>query len=58
MTDETIQIRLVTLGAAKVGKSAVIKRFLFNTFTEKYRPTVEDLFSKDFSLGNIQLKVG
>jgi GTPase SAR1 family protein len=27
-----------------VGKSAIVKRFLFNTFTEKYKPTVEVLY--------------
>ena len=34
-----------------------VKRFLFNTFCEKHRPTVEDLFTKDFSFGTLCLKV-
>lgn len=54
---ETYHIRLVTLGATNTGKSAVLKRFLFNTFCEKHRPTVEDLFTKDFSFGTLCLKV-
>ncbi|KAH9390420.1 hypothetical protein TYRP_023072 [Tyrophagus putrescentiae] len=55
---ETYHIRLVTLGATNTGKSAILKRFLFNTFCEKHRPTVEDLFTKDFSFGGtLVLKV-
>lgn len=51
------RIRLVTLGGPKVGKSAILKRFLFNTFQEKYKPTVEDLYSKEYDVGTITLKV-
>lgn len=51
------RIRLVTLGGPRVGKSAVLKRFLFNTFAEKYKPTVEDLYSKEYDFGSITLKV-
>jgi GTPase SAR1 family protein len=51
------RIRLVTLGGTGVGKSAIVKRFLFNTYPEKHRPTVEDLYSKEFSVGSVTLKV-
>ncbi|XP_046993598.1 GTP-binding protein Di-Ras1 [Schistocerca americana] len=51
------RIRLVLLGGAGVGKSAIVKRFLFNTFTDKYRSTVEDLFSREYDLGPVSLKV-
>ncbi|OXA43592.1 GTP-binding protein Rhes [Folsomia candida] len=44
-------------GGPKVGKSAIVKRFLFNTFQEKYKPTVEDLYSKEYDMGPITLKV-
>ncbi|XP_054159333.1 ras-related protein Rap-1b-like [Oppia nitens] len=57
MTEESYRIRLVTLGGVSVGKSAILKRFLFNTFNEKHKPTVEDLFTKDFNLGTMTLKV-
>lgn len=50
--------RLVVLGDAGVGKSAICKRFLYNTFCPKYKTTVEDLYSKEFNVGTAQqLKV-
>ncbi|KAH9420498.1 hypothetical protein DERP_000924 [Dermatophagoides pteronyssinus] len=49
---ESYHLRLVTLGATNTGK-----KFLFNTFNEKHRPTIEDLFTKDFSFGTVYLKV-
>ncbi|XP_049306912.1 GTP-binding protein Di-Ras2-like [Bactrocera dorsalis] len=51
------RIRLVMLGGAGVGKSSIIKRFLFKTYTDKYRATVEDLFNREYDLGGITLKV-
>jgi len=51
------RIRLVALGGPKVGKSSIVKRFLFNTFTDKYKATVEDLYSKEYDFGSITLKV-
>lgn len=47
---EEYRIRLVTLGGGGVGKSSIVKRFLFNTFCEKHRPTVEDLYCREFDL--------
>lgn len=50
--------RLVVLGDAGVGKSAICKRFLYNSFCPKYKMTVEDLYSKEFNVGTAhQLKV-
>lgn len=51
------RIRLVLLGGSGVGKSAIVKRFLFNTYLEKYKPTVEDLFNREYDLGKVTLKV-
>ncbi|XP_067002035.1 GTP-binding protein Di-Ras2 [Anabrus simplex] len=51
------RIRLVILGGAGVGKSCIVKRFLFNTYTDKYRSTVEDLYNREYDLGQVQLKV-
>ncbi|XP_784847.4 ras-like protein 1 [Strongylocentrotus purpuratus] len=36
--------RLVFFGAAQVGKSAIIRRFVSQTFSEQYNPTIEDMF--------------
>ncbi|XP_066155292.1 GTP-binding protein Di-Ras1 [Euwallacea fornicatus] len=51
------RIRLVILGGQGVGKSCLIKRFLFNTYCNKYRSTVEDLYNKEYDLGHMTLKV-
>ncbi|XP_034941687.1 GTP-binding protein Di-Ras2 isoform X2 [Chelonus insularis] len=56
MTDYE-RIRLVVLGGAGVGKSAIIRRLLGQGFTERYRPTVEDLYSRECILGTLTLKV-
>lgn len=57
MGEVSYHIRLVILGGGGVGKTGIVKRFLFNTFCEKHRPTVEDLFFKEFNLGTMLLKV-
>ncbi|XP_076308727.1 GTP-binding protein Di-Ras2-like [Tachypleus tridentatus] len=51
------QVRLVVLGGSGVGKSSVLKRFLFNTYCEKHSPTVEDMHYREFDLGTLTLKV-
>ncbi|TGZ32700.1 Uncharacterized protein DBV15_00925 [Temnothorax longispinosus] len=38
--------RLVMLGSARVGKTAIVARFLFNKFEESYTPTIEDFHRK------------
>ncbi|XP_022240247.1 GTP-binding protein Di-Ras2-like [Limulus polyphemus] len=55
--DSEYRVRLVVLGGGGVGKSAIVKRFLSNTFCEKHRPTVEDLHYKEFDFGTMTLKV-
>lgn len=42
--------RLVVLGSTKVGKSSIIHRYLHNTFSDKYKETVEDLHSRQFRI--------
>uniref|UniRef100_UPI00358E0905 ras-related protein Rap-2c-like n=1 Tax=Myxine glutinosa TaxID=7769 RepID=UPI00358E0905 len=39
------QARVVFLGAARTGKSAIVKRFVHDVFEEEYKSTVEDLHS-------------
>ncbi|XP_026481112.1 GTP-binding protein Di-Ras2-like [Ctenocephalides felis] len=51
------RIRLVILGGAGVGKSCIVKRFLMNTYSDKYRSTVEDLYNREYDLGQVTLKV-
>lgn len=38
--------RLVILGSARVGKTAIVARFLSNKFEESYTPTIEDFHRK------------
>lgn len=48
---------MVLLGAGRVGKSAIMRRFLSSTFSEQYRETVEDLFYKEYDIEGTHLKV-
>jgi len=51
------RIRLVVMGDRKVGKTCLLRQFLFTTFQDKYKPTVEDLYSEDFNFADSKLKV-
>lgn len=44
--------RIVVFGSAKVGKSAIIRQFLYDQFCERYTRTVEDLFIAEYNLSN------
>ena len=37
------RIRLVVMGDSCVGKSAIVKRFLFGEFSSKHVPTIEGI---------------
>jgi len=51
------RLRLLTLGGPKTGKTAIIKRFLFNTYSDKYKSTVEELYNREYDFGNIKLRI-
>jgi len=42
--------RMVVLGSAKVGKTAIVRRFLSNCYDEKYTPTIEDFHRKVYRI--------
>ncbi|XP_068435211.1 GTP-binding protein Rhes [Clinocottus analis] len=44
-------LRIVVLGAPKVGKTNILQRFLGKDFEEHYEPTVEDFHRKLFHIG-------
>ncbi|CAG5947720.1 ras-related protein Rap-2a-like [Menidia menidia] len=54
---EKTQVRIVFLGAAGVGKTALIRRFLQGTFEPKHRRTVEELHSKEHYIGGVKMTV-
>ncbi|XP_037119366.1 GTP-binding protein Rhes-like [Syngnathus acus] len=54
---EKTQVRLVFLGAAGVGKTALIRRFLQDTFEAKHRRTVEELHSREYDIGGVKITV-
>ncbi|KAK0087422.1 hypothetical protein PV325_001019 [Microctonus aethiopoides] len=54
-TDVQTRHKIVVMGAAKVGKSAIINQFLYNTFLPKYKRTVEEMHRGDFNVSGIQL---
>lgn len=42
--------RMVVLGSSKVGKSAIVSRFLSGRFEDAYTPTIEDFHRKFYSI--------
>ncbi|XP_038619573.1 ras-related protein Rap-2c-like [Tachyglossus aculeatus] len=51
MSAERSSVRVVFFGAAGVGKTALIQRFLAGTFEAQHRRTVEELHCLDYELG-------
>ncbi|KAJ8283848.1 hypothetical protein COCON_G00026980 [Conger conger] len=54
---EKTHVRLVFLGAAGVGKTALIRRFLQDSFETKHRRTVEELHSKEYEISGIKVTI-
>ncbi|XP_056609542.1 rasd family member 4 [Triplophysa dalaica] len=54
---EKTQVRLVFMGAAGVGKTALIRRFLQDTFEPKHRRTVEELHLKEYEVAGVKVTV-
>ena len=48
-----VRHKVVVLGAAKTGKSALITQFLYNTFSPKYKRTVEEMHHGEFSVNGV-----
>ncbi|XP_031850380.1 ras-related protein Rap-2a [Nomia melanderi] len=53
--ESNIRHKIVVMGAAKVGKSAIINQFLYNTFSPKYKRTVEEMHHGDFNVSGVHL---
>lgn len=52
-----LKFRIVTMGQGAVGKSAILQKFFDEKFPEKYKETVDDLFSRNFYVNGILLEV-
>jgi len=57
MDGEGVRIRVVLMGDNRVGKTAILNRLLKNAHQASYKPTVEDLYSQDFQIGEHTLRV-
>lgn len=57
MSDTDQRHRVVVMGPGKVGKTCILKRFLFNSYAEDYKETVEDLYCRDYSVRGACIKV-
>ncbi|KAM4717378.1 ras-related protein Rap-2a-like [Anableps anableps] len=56
-TKDKTEVRLVFLGAGGVGKTALIQRFLKDTFEPKHRRTVEELHRKEYEVEGIKVTI-
>jgi len=43
------------MGSAKVGKTSIITQFLYNTFSTKYKRTIEEMHQGNFSIAGVSL---
>ncbi|XP_045213471.1 GTP-binding protein Di-Ras2-like [Mercenaria mercenaria] len=57
MSEHEQRNRVVLLGAGGVGKSSILKRFLFNTFSGTYQETVEDLYCREYLIQGADIRV-
>ena len=47
--------RIVVMGAAKVGKSAIVSRFMFENFVSEYKATVEEFYQGEFVINGLNV---
>lgn len=47
--------KIVVMGGMKVGKSSIISQFLYNSFSTKYKRTIEEMHHGNFSVAGMHL---
>ncbi|XP_037073769.1 GTP-binding protein Di-Ras2-like [Pollicipes pollicipes] len=50
-------VRLLVLGGPQVGKTCICRRFLHNEFDERYKPTLEEQYSRTYQMSGTRLRV-
>ncbi|KAI9292022.1 hypothetical protein K502DRAFT_308422 [Neoconidiobolus thromboides FSU 785] len=53
----TEKLNIVVLGSGGVGKSATTISFINNQFMEEYDPTIEDSYSKNFTVDGVEYQL-
>ena len=49
--------RMVFLGSSKVGKTSIIRRFLYDDFSERHYPTIDEFHCKSYLIHGEQYKL-
>lgn len=50
-----VRHKIVVMGATKVGKTSIITQFLYNTFSTKYKKTIEEMHQGSFPIAGVNL---
>uniref|UniRef100_T1GH87 Uncharacterized protein n=1 Tax=Megaselia scalaris TaxID=36166 RepID=T1GH87_MEGSC len=50
-----IRHKIVVMGSTKVGKTSIITQFLYNSFTTKYKKTIEEMHQGSFPIAGVNL---
>ena len=49
------EYRVVVMGSSGTGKTAIISQFLYDTFIEEYKETVDEMYHGEFDVGGCEL---
>ena len=55
MMNNKSRCRIVVMGAAGVGKSAIISQFLYDSFRQEYNKTIEELHQGEYDFNGLKL---
>ena len=50
-----VAYRVVVLGSSKVGKTAILSQFLYDSFVSGYQETVDEMYHGEFDVGGCEL---
>ncbi|KAK6625240.1 hypothetical protein RUM43_005534 [Polyplax serrata] len=55
VTTNKVKHKIVVMGSPRTGKSSIIQQFLSNTFSPKYKRTIEEMHIGDFDVNGVHL---